>query len=44
MFKWMNVSVCLFIVRGSDCFRDGIDQIVGTTEIESCSLQEEQML
>jgi hypothetical protein len=44
MSERMNASACLFVVRGSDCFRDGIYQIVGTTEIGSCSLQEEQML
>lgn len=40
----MEVSGCLFVVRGSDHLRDGIDQIMGPTEVESCSLQEEQML
>ena len=34
----------LFVVRSSDCRRDGIDQVVCSTEIGSCSLQEEQML
>ena len=44
MSNWMEISGCLFAVRSSDCLRDGIDQIVCSTEIGSCSLQEEQML
>ncbi len=39
-----DISGCLFVVRSSDCFRDGIDQLVRSTEVGSCSLQEEQML
>ena len=39
-----NISGCLFVVRSSDCLHDGIDQVVCSTEIGSCSLQEEQML
>ena len=31
-------------MRGSDRLCDGIDQVVCSTEIGSCSLQEEQML
>lgn len=44
MSKYLYVFGCLFVVRSSDCLRDGIDQVVCTTEIGSCSLQEEQML
>ena len=44
MSKWMNVSVCLFVVRSSNRLCDGVDQVVRSTEIGSCSLQEEQML
>jgi hypothetical protein len=44
MSNWMEISGCLFVVRSPDCLRDGIDQIVCSTEIGSCSLQEEQML
>ncbi len=39
-----HISGCLSVVRRSDRLHDGIDQIVCTTEIGSCSLQEEQML
>jgi hypothetical protein len=42
--KYTYISGCLFVVRGSDCRRDGIDQFVRSTEIGSCSLQEEQVL
>ena len=44
MSKYTDISGCLFVVRSSDCLRDGIDQVVCPTEIGSCSLQEEQML
>jgi hypothetical protein len=40
----MEIPGCLFVLRSSDCLRDGIDQFVRSTEIGSCSLQEEQML
>ena len=39
-----DISRCLIIVRSADCVRHGIDQAVCSTEIGSCSLQEEQML
>jgi hypothetical protein len=44
MSNYRDISERLSVVRSSDCLRDGIDQIVCTTEIGSCSLQEEQML
>jgi hypothetical protein len=44
MSTYTDVSKCLLVVRSSDCLRDGIDQVVCSTEIGSCSLQEEQML
>ena len=44
MSKYTAISGCLFVVRGSDCLDDGINQVVCSTEIGSCSLQEEQML
>jgi hypothetical protein len=44
MSIYTEVSRCLFVVRSSDCLRDGIDQVVRSTEVGSCSLQEEQML
>ena len=50
MFNYSDIpgycDICgrLFIVRSSDCLRDGIGQVVCSTEIGSCSLQEEQML
>ncbi len=44
MSNYTDISGCLFVVRSSDRLRDGIDQVVGSTEIGSCSLQEEQML
>src|SRR5690242_4844326 len=40
----MEISGGLSVVRTSDDLRDGIDQTVRTTEVGSCSLQEEQML
>jgi hypothetical protein len=39
-----DISGCRFVVRSSDCLRDGSDQVVCTNEVGSCSLQEEQML
>jgi hypothetical protein len=39
-----EISGCLIVVRSADCLRHGIDQAVCSTEIGSCSLQEEQML
>ena len=44
MSNYTDISGCLFVVRSSDCLRDGIDQVVCSTEVGSCSLQEEQML
>ena len=44
MCNYSAISECLAVVRRSNCLRDGIDQVVCTTEIGSCSLQEEQML
>jgi hypothetical protein len=44
MCNYTAISECLSVVRSSNCLRDGIDQVVCTTEIGSCSLQEEQML
>ena len=44
MSNYRDISERLSVVRSSDGLRDGIDQIVCTTEIGSCSLQEEQML
>jgi hypothetical protein len=44
MSNCTEISGCLFIVRSSDFLCDRIDQIVCSTEIGSCSLQEEQML
>ena len=44
MSNCTNISGCLFVVRSSDRLRDGSDQVVCSTEIGSCSLQEEQML
>ncbi len=44
MSKCRDISVCLFVVRSSNCLGDGIDQVVRSTVIGSCSLQEEQML
>jgi hypothetical protein len=34
----------LFVVRGSNSLRNGVNQVVCFTKIGSCSLQEEQML
>ena len=39
-----DIPGCLFVVRSADCVRDGIDQVMCSTKIGSCSLQEEQML
>ena len=44
MSKYTEIFGRQFVVRSSDRLRDGIDQIVRSTEIGSCSLQEEQML
>ncbi len=44
MCNYTDIPECLSVVRGSDCLRDGIDQVVCATEFGSCSLQEEQML
>ena len=44
MCKYTDISGGLFVVRRSDRLCDGIDQVVCSTEIGSCSLQEEQML
>ena len=44
MSKCGGVAGWMFVVRSSDCLRDGINQVVRSTEIGSCSLQEEQML
>ena len=44
MCNYSAISERLSVVRSSNCLRDGIDQVVCTTEIGSCSLQEEQML
>ena len=43
-FNYTDISWVVFVVRNSDCLRYGIYQIVRSTEIGSCSLQEEQML
>ncbi len=43
-FKYTDISGGLFAVRRPDRLHDGIDQVVRSTEIGSCSLQEEQML
>jgi hypothetical protein len=40
----MGISSGLFVVWSADRLRDGINQIMSTTKIGSCSLQEEQML
>ena len=40
----MGISGGLFVVRSADRLHDGIDQVVCSAEIGSCSLQEEQML
>jgi len=44
MFTDADISGCLFVVWSADCPRYGIDQVVCSTEIGSCSLQEQQML
>jgi len=44
MTKYTDISGFRFVVRSSDCLRNGIDQVMSPTEIGSCSLQEEQML
>ena len=44
MSNYTDISGRLFVVRSSNCLRDGIDQFVRSTEIGSCSLQEEQVL
>jgi hypothetical protein len=44
MSEYTDISGCLSVARSSDCLRDGIDQVVRSTEFGSCSLQEEQML
>jgi len=44
LFKYTKISGRLFVVRGPDCLHDGIDQVVRSIEVGSCSLQEEQML
>ena len=44
MSNYTEFFGCLFVLRSSDCLRDGIDQVVRSTEFRSCSLQEEQML
>ena len=40
----MDIANRLFVVLSSDCLGDGIYQVVCSTEVGSCSLQEEQML
>ncbi len=44
LFKYTKIPGCLFVVRGPDCLHDGVDQVVRSIEVGSCSLQEEQML
>jgi hypothetical protein len=44
MSNYTNIFGSLLGVRGPDCLHDGIDQVVCSREIGSCSLQEEQML
>jgi hypothetical protein len=44
MFNFKDISGYLFVVRSSNRLGDGIDQVMGSTKIGSCSLQEEQML
>jgi hypothetical protein len=44
MCQYTDISGGLSVVWRSDRFCDGIDQVVRSTEIGSCSLQEEQML
>ncbi len=44
MSKFTDISGCLLVVRRSDCLHDGIDKVMCSTEVGSCSLQEEQML
>ena len=44
MCKYTEITGGLFAVRRSDRLNDGIDQVVCSTEIGACSLQEEQML
>ena len=44
MFIYTDVSDSRFVVWSADRLRDGINQIMSTTKIGSCSLQEEQML
>jgi hypothetical protein len=44
LFKYTKISGRLFVVRGPDCLHDGIDQVVRSIKVRSCSLQEEQML
>ena len=39
-----DIFGCLFVVRSPDGLRDGVDQVMCSTKIGSCSLQEEQML
>jgi hypothetical protein len=39
-----DIFVCLFVVRGPYRSRDRVNQVMGFTEVGSCSLQEEQML
>jgi hypothetical protein len=38
------ISWWLLVVRGPDGLDDGIDQVMRSIEVGSCSLQEEQML
>ncbi len=44
MSQYTDIYGCLFAVRSSDRLCDGIDQVVCSTELGSCSLQEEQVL
>lgn len=44
MANFTEISGRMFAVRSADCLYDGIDQVVCSAEIGSCSLQEQQML
>ncbi len=44
MSQYTEITARWFVVRASDGLHDGIDQVVCSIEVGSCSLQEEQML
>ena len=39
-----DISGRLFVAQSADCLRDGVDQVVCSIEIGTCSLHEEHVV